>query len=116
VLHRLRHRSLGNEIERAELESIAQRSGLVVKDSVTAKGCGLLVAADTSTSSGKADQARRFGIPVASVDDFLKSVGSAQPLPIIWLEPTGVALVCVSCGHSWIAKRRSREPRCETCK
>jgi DNA polymerase-3 subunit epsilon len=107
---------LGNEIERTELESLALRSGLVVKDSVTAKGCGLLVAADTSTSSGKADQARRFGIPVASVEDFLNSVSTAQPLPAIRLEATGVPLVCVSCGHSWIAKRRSREPRCETCK
>jgi DNA polymerase III subunit epsilon len=106
---------LGNEIERTELESLALRSGLVVKDSVTAKGCRLLVAADTSTSSGKANQARRFGIPVASVEDFLNSVGTAQPLPADRLEATGVPLVCVSCGHSWIAERQSREPRRETC-
>ena len=30
---------------------------------------------------------------------------------MIRLEHTGVALVCVGCGHSWIAKLRSREPR-----
>jgi hypothetical protein len=106
----------GNEVDRADLESLAVRNGLVAKDSVTAKGCGLLIAADTSTRSGKADQARRFGIPVASLSDFLQSVDTSEPLPVIRLEHTGVALVCVSCGHSWIAKRRSREPRCVTCK
>lgn len=108
--------SSGHEIDRAELEALAQRSGLVTRNSVTAKGCGLLVAADTSTRSGKAGQARKFGVPIASVSDFLQSVHSAQPLPIIRLEHTGVALVCVSCGHSWIANRRSREPRCVSCK
>jgi hypothetical protein len=105
----------GNEIDRIELELLAVRHGLVAKDSVTAKGCDLLVAADTATRSGKADQARRFGVPVASVADFLHSVGTSQPLPVLRLEHTGVALVCVSCGDSWIAKRRSREPRCATC-
>ena len=78
---------LGNEIERTELESLALRSGLVVKDSVTAKGCMLLVAANTSTSSGKANQARRFGIPVASVEDFLNSVGPRNPYPPIGSKP-----------------------------
>jgi hypothetical protein len=96
--------------------SLAVRNGLVAKDSVSAKGCGLLVAADTSTRSGKADQARRFGIPLASLNDVLLSVDTAQPMRAIRLEHTGIALVCVSCGHSWIAKRRSREPRCATCK
>jgi hypothetical protein len=54
----------GNEIDRGEVEAFALRSGLVAKDSVTAHGCELLVAADTATKSGKADQARRFGIPL----------------------------------------------------
>ncbi|CAN5363713.1 hypothetical protein BH09ACT8_BH09ACT8_04540 [soil metagenome] len=108
--------SSGNDIDRFDLEALAVQHGLVVKDSVTAKGCGLLVAADTSTQSKKADQARRFGIPVASLRDFLHSVNTAQPLPVIRLESAGIALVCVSCGDSWIAKRRSREPRCVTCK
>lgn len=106
----------GSEIDRFELESLALRSGLLTKPSVTAKGCDLLVAADTSTRSGKVSQARRFGVPIASVSDFIESVGTAQPLPVIRLEHTGVALVCVSCGHSWISKRRSSEPRCATCK
>ena len=105
----------GNEIDRAALEALAKRNGLATKDSVTAKGCGVLVAADTSTRSGKAGQARRFGVPIASVSDFLHSIDTERPLPVIRLEHTGVALVCVSCGHSWIAKRRSREPRCATC-
>lgn len=108
--------SSGNEIDRGDLELLAARNGLVARDSVTAKGCDLLVAADTSTSSGKADQARRFGIPIASVDDFLKSVGTSYPLPVLRLEHIGVALVCANCGDSWIAKRRSSQPRCGTCK
>lgn len=108
--------SSGKEIDRADLEALAARNGLVVKDSVTAKGCGLLVAADTSTRSGKAEQARRCGIPVASLNDFLQSIGTSAALPVIKLEHTGVALVCVSCGHSWIAKRRRREPLCAGCK
>ena len=91
-------------------------AGLVAKDSVTAKGCGLLVAADTATRSGKVGHARRFGVPVATLDDFLQSIRSSEPLPVITLEHTGVALVCVSCGDSWIAEQRSREPRCVTCK
>ena len=106
----------GNEIDRAALEALAQQNGLVTKDSVTAKGCGLLVAADASTRSGKAAQARRFGVPIASVSDFVQAVNTAQPRPVIRLEHTGVALVCVSCGHSWLANRRSREPRCDSCK
>lgn len=106
----------GNEIDRADLETLALRSGLMTKASVTAKGCDLLVAADTSTRSGKAAQARRFGVPIASVGDFLESVAASQPLPVIRLEHTGVALVCISCGDSWVAKRRSSEPRCATCK
>ncbi|MDV3125937.1 exonuclease domain-containing protein [Mycobacterium sp. 21AC1] len=106
----------GNEIERSDLELLAVRHGLSTTDSVTAKGCGLLVAADTSTQSRKAEQARRFGIPVASIDDFLQSVGTSHPLRVLRLEHVGVAQVCVNCGDSWIAKRRSREPLCATCK
>lgn len=107
----------GNEIERSDLELVTVRHGLVTTDSVTSKGCDLVVAADTSTRSRKADQARRFGIPIASIDDFLQTVGTSHPLPVCRLEHIGVALVCVNCGDSWITKRRSRrEPLCATCK
>ena len=106
----------GQEIGRSDLELLAVQHGLVAKDAVTAKGCDLLVAADTSTRSGKADQARRFGLPIASLRDFLQSIDTAEPLPVITLEHTGVALVCGACGDSWIAKRRSHEPRCTGCK
>jgi DNA polymerase III epsilon subunit-like protein len=106
----------GAEIDRADLESLATQNGLVPKPSVTAKDCSLLVAADTSTRSGKAEQARRFGIPVAALGDFLAAVRNGQALSVIRLEATGVALVCISCGHSWMGKRRSREPLCVDCK
>ncbi|MBN3511475.1 DUF2510 domain-containing protein [Mycolicibacterium septicum] len=108
--------SSGNEIDRTDLELLTVRNGLVVGDSVTAKGCDLVVAADTTTRSRKADQARRFGIPVASIHDFLQTVGTSQPLPVVRLEHIGVALICTNCGDSWIAKRRSRESLCASCK
>ncbi|WP_260508861.1 exonuclease domain-containing protein [Mycolicibacterium farcinogenes] len=106
----------GNAIERSYLELLAARNGLETTDLVTAKGCNLLVAADTSTQSRKADQARRLSIPVASLDHFLQTVGTSNPLPVLRLEHIGIALVCINCGGSWIAKRRSREPLCATCK
>ena len=42
--------------------------------SVTKKGCGLLVAADLSSQSGKAHKAHRYGIPVMDVIDFLDQI------------------------------------------
>jgi DNA polymerase-3 subunit epsilon len=79
--------SSGNEIDRADLEALAERNGIVAKDSVTAEGCGLLVAADVS----------------APLNDFLQSVGTnattaRHPSRALWYP-----LVCVSCGDSWIA-------------
>lgn len=108
--------SAGAEIDRGDLESLAIRHGLVPKSSVTAKGCGLLIAADVSTQSGKADKARQYGIPVASVDDFLSALRTGNQLTVMRREANAVVLVCVHCGSSWKAKRRSREPVCADCK
>jgi DNA polymerase III subunit epsilon len=79
---------------------------------VTAKACSLLVAADTTTRSKKGDAATKFGIPVASVEDFLIAVQTGTPLQIVRFDKAGVALVCVQCGHSWVATRRSSQPLC----
>ncbi|MGY4711080.1 exonuclease domain-containing protein [Mycolicibacterium sp. CBM1] len=105
----------GNELDRTRLESLAASHGLIPKSSVTAKGCQLVVAADTASRSGKVEQARRFGIPIASVGDFVMAIRTNTPLDVIRLEAAGVALVCVNCGHSWVGKRRKREPLCTTC-
>lgn len=62
----------GNTISREDLESLAAKVGLHPVRDVTKKGCDILVAADTSTMSGKAKKAKEWGIPVISVDDFIK--------------------------------------------
>ena len=43
---------------------------------MTKKNCDLLVAADASSSSGKARKARDYGIPVVSVAAFVEQLGS----------------------------------------
>jgi DNA polymerase III subunit epsilon len=64
----------GNKISRSDLESIAANAGLQPVSSVTKKNCDLLVAADPSTQSGKAGNARKYGIPIFSVDQFLNEM------------------------------------------
>jgi len=61
----------GTPIDRAELEALAAKVGLHPVAGVTKKGCDLLVAADTSSMSGKAKKAKEYGIPVISVEKFI---------------------------------------------
>lgn len=105
----------GRELPRSELEAIAEGWSLVPSSNVSAKSCDLLVAADPWSRSGKAGKARRFGIPVASVPDFLTASGPGATLPVSQLESSGVALVCVECGASWLATRSSSRPLCPEC-
>lgn len=105
----------GAGIDRNDLETLATRHGLVPKPSVTKKGCGLVVAADAATQSSKADKARQWGIQIVSVDDFLSALRTNGQLSVTRREVNALALVCVQCGNSWKAKRRSREPVCADC-
>jgi DNA polymerase-3 subunit epsilon len=61
----------GKQIARAELEAMAARVGLFPVSAVTKKGCDILVAADESSMSGKAQKARDWGIHVISVEKFI---------------------------------------------
>lgn len=61
------------ELPRDVLHQCAADLGLEPTNSVTKSACDLLVAADPSSQSGKAGKARRYGIPVAHVDDFLQA-------------------------------------------
>jgi DNA polymerase-3 subunit epsilon len=61
----------GAAIDRGELEALAAKVGLHPVRDVTKKGCDLLVAADTSSMSGKAKKAKEWGIPVISVEKFI---------------------------------------------
>lgn len=62
----------GRAMERPELHALAEEFGLTPVKSVTKRNTTALVAADAASMSGKAKQARDFGIPVFSVEDFLR--------------------------------------------
>jgi DNA polymerase-3 subunit epsilon len=70
---------------------------------------GLHVAPDIAPYTAKRTRRSVSAYRSASLNDFLQSIGTSEPVAVIRLEHTGVALVCVSCRHSWIAKRRSRD-------
>jgi len=55
---------------REEIQALAAGSGMQPVSSVT-KNCDLVVAADPSSTSGKAQRARARGIPVMSADEFI---------------------------------------------
>ena len=57
--------------KRPDLEVLARENGWVPVRSVTKRNCDVLVAADTSSMSGKAKKARAYGKPVVSVAEFL---------------------------------------------
>jgi len=107
----------GNPVDRASiLEARARERGLIPKDSCT-KSCGLLIAADTASQSAKITAAHRFGIPVASLNDYLRAVTSDEPLTVTRMMPgPGVAQVCTRCGDSWTAARRATAPICAGCR
>jgi len=64
-------------VTRADLEEMAARAGLEPVPSVTKK-CGLLVAADPLSQSGKARTARKYGIPVIGADEFTSLVNRTR--------------------------------------
>ena len=59
---------------KAQLESLARSSGVTPVRSVTKKGCDLLVAADVSTLSSKARNAKKWDIPIISVTEFVELI------------------------------------------
>lgn len=63
----------GVAIEREALEAMAARIGCQPVASVTKKSCDLLVAADPSSMSGKAQKALHYGVPIMGVAEFLRT-------------------------------------------
>lgn len=106
----------GDELARDDLEDAARRAGLSPVRSVTTSGCDLLVAADCNTRSGKATNARRYGVPIACFTDFLEALTAGVPVAAMRQARSSVALVCGDCGASWLAARRSSNPRCSDCR
>jgi DNA polymerase-3 subunit epsilon len=62
----------GNTISKDELAKLAIEKGLVPVETVTKKTCELVVAADEASMSGKAQKARKYGIRLISVKEFLE--------------------------------------------
>jgi hypothetical protein len=106
----------GRKIERSHLEDLARSRGYVPTDNATKTGCDLLVAADPSSQSGKAAKARKFGIPIVSLEDFLAARETGATMSATHLASAGTALICIRCGSSWLAARSSTTPVCADCK
>lgn len=106
----------GRKIERSHLEDLARSRGYVPTDNATKTGCDLLVAADPSSQSGKAAKARKFGIPIVSLEDFLAAREAGSAMSATHLASAGTALICIRCGSSWLAARSSSTPVCADCK
>lgn len=63
---------------RAEVEVFARTLGFETVNNVTKKGCSLLVAGDPSSQSGKAKNARKWGIPIVGIVEFLDEIGTGS--------------------------------------
>lgn len=64
----------GTLVDRKTLERAAEAAGLIPVPRVTKK-CDLLVAADPLSQSGKANYARKLGIPIIGIEEFLLEIG-----------------------------------------
>lgn len=64
----------GVEIERSKLKKFASNNNLITVETVTKKGCDLVVAADSQSMSGKSKKARDFNIPIISTKEFLELI------------------------------------------
>jgi DNA polymerase III subunit epsilon len=64
----------GEFVSRSMAMSLAEKSGIMFTDSMT-KRVDMLVVADPHTQSGKAQKARKYGIPIMPEFDFWRSLG-----------------------------------------
>ena len=69
----------GQRVAREEVIERAVGYGLEPVGSVSKKRCHLLVAADPMSRSTKASKARKIGVPIASIEDFLVATGTGTP-------------------------------------
>lgn len=106
----------GNEIERSHLMDHASRIGMVPEDKFTKSRCGLLVAADPSSQSGKAAKARGWGIPIVSAEEFLAATSGVELTGHVESVGGMEAATCARCGKAFtrIAKGR-RQTHCGDC-
>jgi DNA polymerase-3 subunit epsilon len=104
-------------ISREELSMRLRRAGFVVDPNVT-KATQLLVAADPSSQSGKAQSALMYGVPIVAVDHMVSArPGDTVPVAVLTVERL-VAHVCTACGVTWTSPSRSpdRGRLCAACR
>ena len=100
-----------------ELAAALRRAGFVVEDSVT-KRTELVLAADPSSQSGKAEKARRYGIPIVPTAT-MTHVRPGDRIETTVLDVGRlVAHSCTGCGRTWTSPARSarRSDLCEDCR
>ena len=66
--------------KRSYYEELARRAGFEPADAVT-RDLALLVAADPEASGGKLDAARKHGVRIVALGEFLKSLDAAPETP-----------------------------------
>ena len=101
---------------RDDLSAHAKKIGLKTQNTVT-KTTNLLASADTETYSSKAVKARRYRIPVVSVDDFIRAAPGENIVSTMTQKSLKV-VTCPDCLATWTvdaASSRSTSKRCEDC-
>ncbi len=84
---------------RSQLNSHAESVGLVVQKGVT-KATGLVAAMEPESNSGKAGKARRYGIPIVSIDDLLDFVPGGAIMAST-VEGVLKVITCPDCLTTW---------------
>jgi DNA polymerase III subunit epsilon len=100
-----------------ELAARLRRAGFTVEDSVT-KRTDLLIAADPTSQSGKAEKARRYGIPIVPAAAMAHLRPGEQVVTSVLDVERLIAHSCVGCGRTWTSSARSarRIDRCDECR
>ena len=104
-------------LSRDELTDRLRREGFVVEDAVT-KRTELLIAADPTSLSAKAEKARRYGIPIVPTAAMARArIGDHVEVNVLGVERL-VAHACQRCGTTWTSPARSarRTDLCVSCK
>lgn len=104
-------------VSREALERRLERAGFVIDPAVT-KRTDLLVAADVTSQSGKAEKARRYGIPIVPAAAMLRVAVGDQVDAVVLQVGRLVAQVCERCGATWTEPARSSRRRalCAECR
>ncbi len=98
---------------RTELGAHVESIGLVVQKAVT-RTTSLVAAVEPESNSSKARKARRYGIPIVSIDDLLGAV-VGDDIPARRVEGALKVVTCPICLATWTVGARSGGRRSRTC-